>query len=134
MNLTEMFTNAALSAVKDEPHPMDPLAQAMELRARFRDVYGDVMSLPGAHERPIVGSLVKGKRGLSRYKGDPVLIVWRMLDDDNWQDVELVTDYIKRHFCGERMDCITGYLNDGGNTVVLEPHALRLLDVYPEPV
>ena len=109
----------------DTAHPIDPLAQAMELRARYRAVYG-------SHDG-ITGILVKEKRGVPRYNHDPVMILWRDLDMDDEQDYDLAIRFARRHEALERLDCVVAYLSDCGKTLVAAPHTRKLLEPYPEP-
>lgn len=112
------------SAIK---HPIDPLAQAMELRARWASVYGH----PTAG---LSGALVKEKRGLLRFNHDPVLIVWRMLDaEHSRQDWQIIKHYIKQYTVPEPCDCLVAFLDDNGKTLLCAPHSLILLDPIPDP-
>lgn len=128
ISLAELLSQAASQDDKKlRQHPIDPLAQAMELRSRFQTVHGDTLQFP---QHTAVGRLFKEKAGVRRYLHDPVLIVWRMLDMEDSQDWEIVKDYISKFHVLDRFDCVTGMLNEEGTTVMAQPHSLCLLTPY----
>ena len=82
----------------------------MELRSRFRSVK--------TAELPIqAGDIVKFKRGVATLTHDPVMIVWRLLDENNKQDWALIVEAHHHSFYLERLDCIIGCLEPDGITV-----------------
>ena len=95
----------------------------MELRSRFRSVK--------TAELPIQpGDIVKFKRGVATLTHDPVMIVWRLLDENNKQDWALIVEAHHHCFYLERLDCIIGCLEPDGITVHSRPLSRAVLQHF----
>ena len=111
-------------AKQDRSHPVHPLAQAMELTDRANRLLDVSTFQPG--------QLCKEKAGLSIFNDDPVLVYCRPLLMNDFQDREIVRDYIQKHIVG-RLDCIIGRLADDSASVMFLPHWTALLEPYEPP-
>lgn len=110
---------------KDRPSRPIPEAQADELRLRWQ------ASQAASDLKP--GDLVKEKRGLGYLRrvkegGPDALILWRMLDEENIQDFILIEDFLQEMGAFAPLDCIIGFITDGGNAVKLMPHSTQYLE------
>src|ERR1041385_6537601 len=99
-----------------ERHPIMPLAQAMELRDRYdrAQVKHDLQP----------GMLCTEKAGLAYFSDGPVLILWRLLNSEDWLDREIIRDYV-RETAISRCDCIVARLSDDATHVSFVPHSLE---------
>jgi hypothetical protein len=108
-------------------HPLDPMAQRMELADRF--LRGNARPL-----RPLQpGDICRQKSGLNFISGDPVIVLWRWLNPDDPHDILLIRRFIRKHPVN-RIDCIIGFLDDDAHTVLMVPgeswRLERLDDAY----
>jgi hypothetical protein len=112
-------------------HPIDPLAQGMELLRRWQSVYVSLYEQP---TEPPLGRLFVEKEGLCTLTPAPVLIVWRWLDINDYQDRRVIGDAIEsaRTAPGERFNCMVGMLTQKAQTVQFQPHATRLLTPFDQ--
>lgn len=115
----------------EEPAPKMPLpeAQAMELRLRWESWCQPSDLVPG--------DLVVEKRGLGstkpQHRRERIMIVWRVLDAENWQDQAMIERHFEHNLAGsDRFDCIVGELQENGAVVSLRPHELRQLERWVE--
>ncbi len=109
---------------QDRSHPVHPLAQAMELADRMKRLVWVNTFEPG--------QLCKEKAGLSIFNDSPILVYCRPLSMNDFQDREIVRDYIQKHIIN-RIDCIVGRLHDDSQCVMFLPHWTALLEPYEPP-
>lgn len=107
-------------------HPMDPVAQAMELRDRYKRYKRkrDSRLKPGA--------LCREQRGMTTNRLNPLLMMfWRWLDIKDPQDRMLIEDGINDRMIN-RIDCMTGYISERGNLILVPTESWRLEVVEDE--
>jgi hypothetical protein len=104
-------------------HPVQPLAQAMELTARYQRAKIAYAVLPGM--------LCVEKSGMAMFPDKPVLMLWRMLDATDWLDQVIIKDCIDR-LSISRLDCIVARLSDDADHITFCPHDTELLEPYHE--
>jgi hypothetical protein len=105
--------------VDDQPktHPIDELAQAMELRDRFRRAAVTTEFQPGM--------LCREKRGMATIKLRGLVMFWRWLDPKDAQDAAMI-DEIARKMFSHRHDCIIGIIDAGGDLAIGVGESWRL--------
>lgn len=98
-------------------HPIDPRAQAMELRDRFRRA--------GILTPLVPGMLCREKRGMAMLRRDQLVIFWRWLDPADVLDATLIDETVqKRHV--SRIDCLIGFLALDGDLILTPNESWRL--------
>lgn len=104
---------------QDEPttHPIDPRAQAMELRDRFRRA--------GILTPLVPGMLCREKRGMAMLKRDPLVVFWRSLDPADDQDAVLIEQALQKRYAS-RIDCLVGFLDNDGDLLLTPSESWRL--------
>lgn len=117
---------ASMDRDQSEPEPIFPVleAQAMELSLRWQEAHKPSDLKPG--------DLCREKRGLGStrppYRTKRLLIVWRLLNLDNWIDQQHIEGLLKQSSAGtDRPDCLVGILTDDGSAVGIVPHQLSQL-------
>lgn len=117
MNLHELLTS--MPDDQDEPttHPIDPRAQAMELRDRFRRAATDPALAPGM--------LCREKRGMGMLKRAPLVMFWRWLDPADAQDAVLINQDMMKHY-RSRADCLIGFIDKDGDLLLTPNESWRL--------
>lgn len=108
---------------KSRKHPLDPMAQAMELTDRYKRARLKHDLKPG--------DLCVEKAGLQFFDDGPVLILWRVLDPDDWCDQQIMKDYIRKEW-SNGVNCIIGRLDDDAHRVFFVPHMIEFLEPYVE--
>lgn len=107
-------------------HPMDPMAQAMELRDRW----GRYNQNHDPRLRP--GALCREQRGMSTNRLNPLLLMfWRWLDITDPQDRMLIKDCINDRMV-DRLDCMIAYISERGNLIIAPGESWRLEVVEEE--
>lgn len=106
-------------------HPIDPMAQAMELRDRFRRGHLVTLFQPGM--------LCREKRGLGILKHDPLVMFWRWLDPTDAQDAAMIDDAARKRD-QDKVDCLIGFIDADSdmNIFVHESWRLEPCDDYPD--
>lgn len=105
--------------------PIRPLveAQILELQRRYTDYVSSSADL-------VPGDLVVERDGMgvltNEARKDVVLILWRTLDEHDWQDRELIKDWIAEHEVN-RLDCILAYVDADGGGLTFMLHELARL-------
>ena len=104
-------------------HPVQPLAQMMELRDRYErsQIKHDLQA----------GMLCVEKVGLGYFSDRPVLMLWRILDVESWLDREIIKDHV-REVAINQVDCIVARLSDDASYLQFVPHAMERLEPYTE--
>lgn len=102
-------------------HPIDPLAQAMELTDRLERMAAD-------HTFEY-GMLCRQKRGLGPLRTDPVLAFVRYLDLSSTIDQQIVADHIREHMINT-VDCIVAMLGDKSECIHFLVGSAALLEPY----
>jgi hypothetical protein len=111
---------SAMSGNEDqepEVHPILPLAQAMELRDRFRRAQIEA----GLY----AGMLCREKPGLGVLTSQRLIMFWRWLDPADTQDALIIADVVRRLIVN-RVDCMVGYLDHDGHIEVTTFESWRL--------
>jgi hypothetical protein len=106
-------------------HPIDPRAQAMELRDRFRRAMVSTQFEPGM--------LCIEKRGMALLRSPQLVVFWRWLEPTDVQDAAMIADSVEKSLV-HRTDCIVGLLDHDGDLKVVSFESWRLqrCDAYPE--
>lgn len=117
MNLHELLTSMPNDHDEPTTHPIDPRAQAMELRDRFRRA--------GILTPLVPGMLCREKRGMTMLRIPLVVMFWRWLDPADAQDAVLIKDTVQK-LRVSRIDCIIGFLDSDGDLVVTPSETWRL--------
>lgn len=98
-------------------HPIEPQAQATELRDRFRRATTAAALVPGM--------LCREKLGMTVLKSPGLIMFWRWLDPSYAQDALIIADSVHKKYVN-RTDCMVGFLDHGGGLVVLNFESWRL--------
>lgn len=111
---------SAMSGSQEEQpkdHPIHPLAQAMELRDRFRRAHVKAALEPGM--------LCREKPGMAALKTSRLIIFWRWLKPEDTQDALIIEDAVanKAVNC---TDCMVGFLDHEGDLIVVCFESWRL--------
>jgi hypothetical protein len=124
----EMF--AAMLGGQREPesetHPIDPLAQAMELRDRFRRAMIQAPLEPGM--------LCTEKRGMGILTTARLVMFWRWLDPAVDEDAAII-DRAVTNQAVHHTDCMVGFLDENGSLRIMDFESWRLEPcdaAYPE--
>lgn len=105
------------------------LRESWELvNGTYKPLTSKVTGLP----MPGVGDLVKKRHGLSVQQPSPVLILWRMLDDANFQDRIIIERYLRENESNiaERVDVIVGLMSRNQDQTIFALHATSLLETW----
>lgn len=111
--------SAMQSSQEEEPksHPIQSLAQAMELRDRFRRAQVKAAFEPGM--------LCREKLGMQVLKTPRLIMFWRWLHPEDEQDALLIADSVDKRMVN-RTDCMVGYLDNAGDLCVTHFESWRL--------
>jgi hypothetical protein len=125
--LHEMMSALTGDHADDKPttHPIDPRAQAMELRDRFRRASMTTKLEPGI--------LCREKRGMSMLKVPSLILFWRWLDPADVQDAAIIAKAVsQKHIF--RTDCMVAFLDTDGDLNILDYESWRLepCDDFPD--
>ena len=104
--------------------PSRLLAQRLELLGRWAGYQGQDRPPNQAHAHPghtpKPGDLVMEKPGLSvlapQFRKNRGLILWRILDSEDFADREIVRSFYGRTTHNDRVDCLVALVEDDGDT------------------
>lgn len=121
-----MFIGKLQAADAEAPTPRPlPEAQLMELRDRWQRFNEPVTLKPG--------DACREKRGMGIIRFEVrdrlVMMLWRMLDQTNQQDQQLVKNWVKKVSVSQ-VDCVVAYVTDEGTTLVFELRELAQLEPW----